>query len=146
MIPLPANGEYCNEKNYIIGGRGEGPADSEYGNEKTPIQIRMTVQNYEDRKFGFRLPSGQESEIPIDAFWEIVLKYEDVFGNKFHTVHTKDALHPWTKVGGDQINLPVSIRKEIEHQEKLEHLPRMNQEISSVVQNQNFIADAEKAL
>ena len=111
LIPLPANGEYCNENNYIVEGRGEGPVDSEYGNEKTPIQIRMTIQNYEDRKFGFRLPTGQEREIPIDTLWEIVLEYEDVFGNKFHSVHTKNALHPWTKVGIGPIKLPASIQK-----------------------------------
>lgn len=128
LIPLPAKGEYCNENNYISESRGEGPADSGFGKEKTPIQFRLSKQDYTERKFGFRLPESEAEVRPIDVPWEIVLEYEDVFGKKFHTVHTKDALHPWTKVGIGPINLPVSIRKEIERQDQLDHLPRMSPE------------------
>ncbi len=102
------------------------PANGVFGDERTPIQFRVSIQNYEGRKLGFSLPPPNIPMIPINSSWEIVLEYEDVFGKKFHTVHTKDALHPWTKVGIGPINLPVSIRKEIERQDQLDHLPRMN--------------------
>lgn len=31
--------------------------------------------------------------------WELVLEYEDVFGNAFYTVHRKNPLVPWTECG-----------------------------------------------
>lgn len=40
--------------------------------------------NAEDAK---RLPGG---------LWQIVLEYQDVFGNEFHTTHFKSAFMPWT--------------------------------------------------
>lgn len=35
------------------------------------------------------LPSG---------LWLLVLEYQDVFGNTFHTIHSKDLDEPWTRV------------------------------------------------
>jgi len=29
----------------------------------------------------------------------LVLEYEDVFGNTFHTIHSKHLGEPWTRVG-----------------------------------------------
>lgn len=31
--------------------------------------------------------------------WELVLEYEDVFGNPFHTIHRKNPQVPWTECG-----------------------------------------------
>ena len=31
--------------------------------------------------------------------WELILEYEDVFGNRFHTIHSKNPQEPWTKCG-----------------------------------------------
>lgn len=31
--------------------------------------------------------------------WELLLEYEDVFGNRFHTIHSKFPLQPWTVCG-----------------------------------------------
>lgn len=31
--------------------------------------------------------------------WELVLEYEDVFGNLFHTIHRKNPQVPWTSCG-----------------------------------------------
>lgn len=31
--------------------------------------------------------------------WEILIEYEDVFGQRFHTIHTKNPQHPWTVIG-----------------------------------------------
>lgn len=107
------------------------PVNGEYGDQQTPIQFRLSKQNYTDRKFDFRLPDSETEVRPIDSPWEIVLEYEDVFGNKFHTVHTRDALHPWTKVGIGRLNLPASIRIELDRQNQLEPLPRMNSEMLS---------------
>jgi hypothetical protein len=104
-------------------------ANGWYGDRQTPIQFRLSKQNYTDRKFGFRLPDSEIDVRPIDAVWEIVLEYEDVFGNKFHTVHTRDALHPWTKVGIGRLNLPVSVRIELDRQNQLGPLPRINSEM-----------------
>ena len=59
---------------------------------------------------------GQNGRISIDAIfsddfnptdlhhlpnglWLLVLEYEDIFGNPFYTVHTKERGKPWTTVG-----------------------------------------------
>lgn len=31
--------------------------------------------------------------------WEIILEYEDVYGNRFHTIHSKNPQIPWTVCG-----------------------------------------------
>lgn len=31
--------------------------------------------------------------------WLLVLEYEDLFGNAFHTIHSRDLKEPWVKVG-----------------------------------------------
>lgn len=33
------------------------------------------------------------------GLWTIVLNYEDVFGNAFHTLHSKNSMDPWCRVG-----------------------------------------------
>lgn len=34
-----------------------------------------------------------------NGLWLLVLEYEDVFGNTFHTIHSKHSGEPWTRVG-----------------------------------------------
>jgi len=65
-------------------------------------------------KAGDRGPERRYFEIPViltDSFntndlastpsglWTLLLDYEDIFGNAFHTVHSKSAAEPWTRVG-----------------------------------------------
>jgi hypothetical protein len=38
-------------------------------------------------------------EVAPGEVWELLLIYEDVFGNVFHTRHTKDPQQPWSVVG-----------------------------------------------
>jgi hypothetical protein len=33
-----------------------------------------------------------------NGLWLLVLEYQDVFGNTFHTIHSKDLGEPWTRV------------------------------------------------
>lgn len=34
-----------------------------------------------------------------NGLWLLVLEYQDVFGNTFHTIHSKHSGEPWTRVG-----------------------------------------------
>lgn len=96
------------------------PSGGEYSASSEPIVFRMSMQNYEQHKFGFNLPINDTNNIPVSALWNIVLEYEDVFGNIFYTVHPKNASCPWTKIGVGSINLPAQVRKEIDRQNRLD--------------------------
>ena len=37
--------------------------------------------------------------LSVGTSWELLLEYEDVFGNRFHTIHSKIPLQPWTVCG-----------------------------------------------
>jgi hypothetical protein len=38
-------------------------------------------------------------QLSTGTSWELLLEYEDVFGNRFHTIHSKIPLQPWTVCG-----------------------------------------------
>lgn len=40
--------------------------------------------------------------------WELVLEYEDIFGNAFHTIHRKNPQMPWTECGKGRALLTVA--------------------------------------
>lgn len=53
-------------------------------------------------RYPVRLTAGfnaADIAIASGSGWEIVLEYEDVFGNTFHTIHRKDPQVPWTECG-----------------------------------------------
>ncbi len=65
----------------LLGNRGE-PDGS----------IRVTFQPHAGfNDAGVQLSTGDP--------WELFLEYEDVFGNRFHTIHSKIPLQPWTVCG-----------------------------------------------
>ena len=54
--------------------------------------IRVTFQPHAGfNDAGVQLSTGDP--------WELFLEYEDVFGNRFHTIHSKNPLQPWTVCG-----------------------------------------------
>lgn len=46
-------------------------------------------------------PSFNDADLALASGtgWELVLEYEDVFGNPFHTIHRKNPQMPWTQCG-----------------------------------------------
>ena len=46
-------------------------------------------------------PSFNDADVTLASGtdWELVLEYEDVFGNPFHTIHRKNPQMPWTQCG-----------------------------------------------
>jgi len=57
-------------------------------------RIEMLVVHHDGDGFNVQdvrnLPNG---------LWLLVLEYQDVFGNTFHTIHSKHSVEPWTRVG-----------------------------------------------
>ncbi|MHB8392058.1 MAG: hypothetical protein ACYDBH_21185 [Acidobacteriaceae bacterium] len=60
------------------------------GDREHPLRIPLWLHD------GFNSGDFQSSTGPI---WTLVLEYEDVFGNRFHTIHSKFPLQPWTVCG-----------------------------------------------
>jgi hypothetical protein len=49
----------------------------------------------------------QDASMAPNASWTLLLQYQDMFGNEFHTIHRKDPRQPWAKLGiGDFLDLP----------------------------------------
>lgn len=65
-------------------------AGSEYGDSKNHLEI---LAYYRD---GFN--SSDLANVD-KGLWVLVLEYEDIFGNPFHTIHRKDQSQPWSSVG-----------------------------------------------
>jgi hypothetical protein len=40
-----------------------------------------------------------DAHLSTESSWEVILEYEDVFGNHFHTIHSKNPQQPWTVCG-----------------------------------------------
>ena len=50
-------------------------------------------------QFSFYLQDGfnePDAQFAAGEMWELLLEYEDVFGNRFHTIHSKNPQQPWT--------------------------------------------------
>ena len=57
---------------------------------KEPMRLLVSFRNdFNDADFHY----GPGS------VWEILIEYQDVFGQYFHTVHSKDPQRPWTRLG-----------------------------------------------
>lgn len=69
LIPIAANGEFTD------------------GEKRIEIPV-IHNSAFNDQDFN-NLPNG---------LWLLVLEYQDVFGNTFHTIHSKDLGEPWTRV------------------------------------------------
>lgn len=66
-------------------GAGEAP-----GNTAEPLEIWVQpTSSFNDADMALASGTG----------WELVLEYEDVFGNPFHTIHRKNPQMPWTQCG-----------------------------------------------
>ena len=58
--------------------------------DESPIKISVFLSD----KF-----SKMDYEVAPGEVWELRLIYEDVFGNVFHTRHSKNPHTPWTVLG-----------------------------------------------
>lgn len=43
--------------------------------------------------------NATDIELAGNSGWDLVIEYEDVFGNRFHTTHRKNPQMPWTECG-----------------------------------------------
>lgn len=60
------------------------------GDAQHPLWIRFSqTPQFNSADIAFAAGTG----------WELILEYEDVFGNMFHTIHRKDPRMPWTECG-----------------------------------------------
>lgn len=85
-----------------------------------PLRIRAHIhRGFNDSDFSLSL------NIP----WEIILDYEDVFGQSFHTIHSKVLGRPWTALGLG----PAS---------KGRDLNEVGEEVQTTVRGQLYTSDA----
>jgi hypothetical protein len=61
-----------------------------FGNGEDLIHLPMSYRN------GFTNTDAQSAP---GEDWDLLLEYEDVFGQVFHTVHAKNQQRPWTTIG-----------------------------------------------
>lgn len=69
---------------------------------KQRVESPIKVQVFENNIGNFQAVPGN--------VWELWLTYEDVFGNIFHTRHSKNPQQSWTIVGEGEIKAPLTIR------------------------------------
>ena len=71
--------------------------------ELTPISAGASRADSDGRvRVSFQLRGGfndASAQFSTGEHWELLLEYEDVFGNRFHTIHSKIPLQPWTVCG-----------------------------------------------
>lgn len=65
-------------------------AGGEYGTGECPLRIPVSFGR------GFESPDFQSG---LGSEWKILLEYQDLFGQVFHTVHTSDLRDEWTEIG-----------------------------------------------
>ena len=85
---------------YVRGDRrtGFGPSrelvpiapDSSFPDRGAQIELVVTYSAAYNEADLNNLPNGP---------WLLVIEYEDLFGNVFYTIHSKDLREPWTRVG-----------------------------------------------
>jgi hypothetical protein len=80
--------------------RGDGRPDFGPSRQITPIAAGAEFSNRERHievdvihAHGF---TQTDAQILPGGLWTLILEYEDVFGNKFHTIHAKQKDVPWT--------------------------------------------------
>jgi hypothetical protein len=65
-------------------------AGESMGDANHPLGVRLLPQqDFNDA----------DVQLSTGTLWELLLEYEDVFGNRFHTIHSKIPLQPWTVCG-----------------------------------------------
>ncbi len=65
-------------------------AGEQRGDAQHPLWVRFSqTPQFNPTDIAFAAGTG----------WELILEYEDVFGNAFHTIHRKDPRMPWTECG-----------------------------------------------
>ncbi|VAY89044.1 conserved hypothetical protein [mine drainage metagenome] len=80
-----------------------GIEDYGFSRELTPIPAHESrgESNYSVR-VAFQPEDGfndVDAQLSTGPSWEIILEYKDVFGNCFHTIHSKNPQQPWTMCG-----------------------------------------------
>jgi hypothetical protein len=70
LAPVAANGSYKNAS----------------GNVEIPVRLHSSFNN-------------QDLWGLYSSSWILVLEYDDVFGNTFHTLHYKNPMEPWARTG-----------------------------------------------
>lgn len=83
--------------------RAMGKSDYGFTRELTPLQAGET-RSESDGGLRFWVqptPGFNSADIALASAmsWELVIEYEDVFGNPFHTIHRKNPESPWTECG-----------------------------------------------
>lgn len=66
------------------------PAHESRGESDCSVRVSFRPQD------GF---NDADAQLSTGSSWEIVLEYDDVFGNRFHTIHSKNPQQPWTVCG-----------------------------------------------
>lgn len=61
--------------------------------------LKPSGGNFQINAAGTSTLSGQQTRDLPAELWSLVLEYQDVFGNTFHTIHSKDLQQPWTRTG-----------------------------------------------
>lgn len=64
--------------------------------------LAQRAQNGQGLRYQVRPTSGfnaADIDFASGTGWDLVIEYQDVFGNTFHTIHRKNPLLPWTECG-----------------------------------------------
>lgn len=66
--------------------------------ELSPVKAGRAMENqtHQLRLFLAHNFNAEDAKRVTGGLWQIVLEYQDVFGNEFHTAHFKSAFMPWT--------------------------------------------------
>lgn len=70
-------------------------AGGEYGDSKEQLDIPVY--------YHLAFNSADLTNIP-NGLWMLVLEYDDIFGNSFQTIHSKNRLQPWARA--ERIHVP----------------------------------------
>ncbi|MBW8074461.1 MULTISPECIES: hypothetical protein [Metallibacterium] len=69
------------------------PPGASRGDAEHPLRVLFQPRD------GF---NDSDASMSIGGLWELILEYEDVFGNDFHTIHSKNPQLPWTVCGTEK--------------------------------------------
>lgn len=64
-------------------------AGATFGGADVPLDLPLRLGD----KF-----NATDFALAAGTLWELVIEYQDVYGNKFRTVHPKNASRPWTSI------------------------------------------------
>ena len=83
--------------------RGEGRTGFGASRALSPMAAGDTLKNRNDHilinvQFNDQFNIADLSNLP-HGYWVVAIEYEDIFGNRFHTLHHRNAALPWARVG-----------------------------------------------